>query len=118
MLGRRTPPSNQRQHVRRAVAIKAMLLRDTQASQPCTVVDISEAGARLVVADPKDVPDRFTIAMTEQGVPRRLCRLVWRGVSDIGVAFETDNCDRKALDRVLEPGSSLQDALDTFALQS
>ena len=115
MLERRSP--NFQQNARRAVFIKVLLLREAKPSLLCTVVDISSSGARLVVENANEVPDRFTIVMTEQGVPRRQCRLVWRGEHEVGVAFEADK-PRKNWDRELQPGSTLNDALDTFALRS
>jgi hypothetical protein len=117
MSERRVPP-NQRQQTRRAVFIKALLLRDGKPNLPCTLVDISDTGARLVIDDARVVPNRFTIAMTEQGVPRRHCRLVWRGENEIGVSFEAERYERKTGDRELAPGCTLNDALDTFVLRS
>lgn len=117
MAERRSPP-NQRHNGRRPIFIRALLLREDKSNLPCTLVDISDTGARLIVEDTSEVPDRFTIVMTEQGVPRRSCRLIWRGETDIGVVFEADKSDSKVWNRVLEPGSSLQDALDTFARHS
>jgi hypothetical protein len=117
MSERRFPPIQQ-QNARRTVFIKAMLLREGQSHLPCTLVDISNSGARLLVEDASEVPNRFTIVMTEQGVPRRLCRLVWRGENDVGVTFETDRNERKNWNRELEPGSSLGDAIDAFVLRT
>ena len=94
-----------------------MLLRGDQPDLSCTIVDISDSGARLALEDTSVVPDRFTIAMSERGVPRRQCRLVWRGANDVGVSFESDKDDRKIGDRELAPGSTLDDALDVFALR-
>ena len=117
MSQRRFPPS-QGLNARRTVFIKAMLLRDGKPNLPCTLVDISSSGARLIVDDATEVPNRFTIVMTEQGVPRRLCRLIWRGENDVGVTFETDRQERKSWNRELEPGSSLGDAIDAFVLRT
>jgi hypothetical protein len=99
------------------VFIKAFLLREGKSNLPCTLVDISDTGARLFIDDIAEVPTRFTLAMTERGVPRRECRLIWRGENEIGVSFEADRYDRKAWNRELAPGSTLDDALDTFALR-
>jgi hypothetical protein len=111
----RTP--NQRQNARRTVFIKALLLREGKPNLPCTLADISDVGARLIVDDVTEVPERFTIIMTEQGVPRRHCRLVWRGRNDVGVSFEADK-SRRGWNCELAPGSTLNQALDVFALRS
>jgi hypothetical protein len=108
---------NQRQIARRTVFIKALLLREGKPNLPCTLVDISDVGARLMVENPSEVPERFAMVMTEQGVPRRECRLVWRGGNDIGVSFEIDK-SRRSRGCELAPGSTLDDALDVFALRS
>jgi len=115
MSVRRLP--NQRQSARRTVFIKALLVREGRSNLPCTLVDISDVGARLIVDDVTEVPERFRIVMTEQGVPRRDCRLVWRGRNDVGVTFEIDN-HRRDWNCELAPGSTLDDALDVFALRS
>jgi hypothetical protein len=115
MSVRRLP--NQRQSARRTVFIKALLLREGKSGLPCTLVDISDVGARLIVDDVTEVPERFRIVMTEQGVPRRDCRLVWRGRNDVGVTFEIGN-HRRDGNCELAPGSTLDDALDVFALRS
>jgi hypothetical protein len=107
----------QRQGARRAVRIPVFILREAKPNLRCTLVDISETGARLIVHDVSTVPDRFTMAMTEQGVPRRQCRLVWRGAKEVGVSFEVDKSDSESWNRELTPGSTRDDAIDAFALQ-
>jgi len=109
---------NRRRNLRRALCVKALLIRDEpQASVACNVVDISETGARLVFRDAMAVPDRFTIVLTPHGAPSRRCRLVWRGASDVGVAFERVS-EPRLPNAMLQPGNSLEDAISAFALQS
>jgi methyl-accepting chemotaxis protein len=79
-----------RKQKRRAVYIQVQLNRPGQQNLRCTLVDVSETGARLAVKDVTEVPDRFTIVMTARGVPYRKCRLVWRGANEVGVSFESD----------------------------
>jgi hypothetical protein len=55
-------------------------------SVACTMIGISEAGARLIFRVKKEIPDLFTIDMPGHG--RRKCRVIWRGDKDIGMAFE------------------------------
>jgi hypothetical protein len=111
-------PINRRRNPRRALHVKALLVRDEpQASLACNLVDISETGARLVFRDTTDVPDCFTIVLTPQGAPSRKCRLIWRGDTDVGVAFERVSQPRLS-SAMLQPGSSLEDAISAFALHS
>jgi hypothetical protein len=80
----------------------------------CTIVDISDYGARLVIEGAHDLPDHFTIALTPSGFPQRACRLIWRSDSQVGVAFESVK-PQHSEDCVLEPGCSVNDAWASFA---
>ena len=53
----------------------------------CTVWDLSQTGARLVVDAPESIPDVFHIYMTLDFSSRRQCRVVWRSEHQIGVEF-------------------------------
>ena len=56
---------------------------------PCTMVDISEAGARLRLAI--QVPgldlSEFTLLLSKTGEARRKCAMVWQDGDYIGVRF-------------------------------
>jgi hypothetical protein len=106
--------TDRRQKIRRTLRVKGFLLRgDDVDALPCTLVDISATGARLMTKEVKDVPDEFTIALTPSGNPRRKCRVVWRGDEDIGVAFEVE---KPAPER--PRWSSREEALSAFGLHS
>jgi hypothetical protein len=68
-----------------------MVRGDALPSLSCMAVDVCETGARLIVHDPKDVPDEFTIVLSHTRTAARKCRLIWRGRIDVGVAFETND---------------------------
>ena len=53
-------------------------------SRPCTVLNISEGGAKLAL-EAADLPDLFTLHI--DGEPSRRCRLVRRAADGIGVQF-------------------------------
>jgi hypothetical protein len=55
---------------------------------PCSMSDVSHTGARIDVDAGDEVPDRFVLLLSESGQPRRLCRVVWRSETQIGVHFE------------------------------
>jgi hypothetical protein len=60
---------------------------DEPTVQPCSVVDISESGARLQIEHEGELPDNFMLSLTPSGKVRRFCRLVWRDGTTLGVAF-------------------------------
>ena len=53
---------------------------------PCTVRDISESGAALIVHDAIDIPKEFLLAVVSCRLIRS-CRLVWRQGRRLGAAF-------------------------------
>ncbi len=55
-------------------------------SVPCLVRNISEFGAALDVITPRDIPDRFTLALPFEGISHR-CSLIWRSDMEVGVSF-------------------------------
>jgi hypothetical protein len=56
----------------------------------CTLLDISDSGARLALPASTEVPDEFVLLLSANGKARRRCRVAWRGNRDqIGVQFVT-----------------------------
>jgi hypothetical protein len=55
-------------------------------SVSCLVRNFSEHGAALDVISPRDIPDRFTLALPLEGT-FHLCQLIWRSEAEIGVTF-------------------------------
>jgi hypothetical protein len=53
---------------------------------PCTVRDISDSGAALVVNNATDVPVEFVLAVVSCSLIRRY-RMVWRRGGRLGAAF-------------------------------
>jgi hypothetical protein len=51
----------------------------------CVLWDISDGGARIAVADPKGLPEKFTLLLTQQMVRR--CQVRWRDDRFVGVRF-------------------------------
>ena len=63
-----------------------LVQHDDIGTRPCTIVDISAGGARLVAET--DLPVRFTLTMkTDAGERRKSCRQVWRLHQEFGVQF-------------------------------
>ena len=53
----------------------------------CTLVDISESGAKLSVEEADQLPEKFSLRLSRYGQPRFDCRTVWRNANMIGVTF-------------------------------
>jgi hypothetical protein len=84
-------PSNRaelRRKPRRQFHYNASVLLDAT-SQPCrcSISDISETGARIVLESECELPERFILLLTSSGEARRHCRLVWRNGLAAGVEF-------------------------------
>jgi hypothetical protein len=62
--------------------------RDGSPAQPWSLVECSAGGARLLVDNPDDVPDTFTLVQKGAVVTLWKCRVAWRSQSHIGVTFE------------------------------
>ncbi len=78
--------SDRRRFPRRRVLKGARIsFRGLRAAIDCTVRDLSEHGARLIVESPIGIPDRFDLV--QPGCEPRFCRVVWRKATQIGVAF-------------------------------
>jgi hypothetical protein len=56
------------------------------ASHACIVHDISARGARLLLPEAADVPESFTLSL-DPGEDRWACRVVWRRLGEVGIAF-------------------------------
>jgi hypothetical protein len=53
----------------------------------CAISDISESGARVVLAQDTELPELFMLLLTTSGVARRVCRVVWRTGLTVGIEF-------------------------------
>jgi hypothetical protein len=53
----------------------------------CTILNISNDGAQMVINSDLILPNRFALRLTEDGKEKRGCRVIWRKGSRIGVRF-------------------------------
>lgn len=75
-----------RKAVRRRVYKGAKIsFRGLRATIDCIVRDHSDSGARLGVESPVGIPDQFELIYAD--FPPRMCRVIWRKTSQIGVEF-------------------------------
>ena len=85
----RMSTEERRKYQRHVVNIPAMIdCGDGSPMRDCTVLEISDAGARVSIESSETLPIEFTLLLTRGGVRRR-CRLVWRSEQVIGVEFVT-----------------------------
>ena len=88
ILGRVRAHEDSRLHPRRKVNIAAKIMVDGS-TRDCTLLDISDSGARIALESMQELPDEFQICMTPSGFPFRQCKLIWRSNSEIGVEFKS-----------------------------
>lgn len=77
-----------RKHVRRIINYPAFLdFGDGSPPRECTMCDVSQEGAQLLVVDAEAVPEMFVLALRADGAARRQCKVVWRTKTQLGVEF-------------------------------
>jgi hypothetical protein len=52
---------------------------------PCTVQNLSEAGAKLQVQTTEGLPSEFIFSMADR--PPRACQVIWRDQARLGIRF-------------------------------
>ena len=81
--------ANRRKAARRAIGYNAKIVAsDGSWDRDCRVLDVSQTGAKLAVAQASDIPQDFILALSQRGAASRRCRVVWAGEAEIGVTFE------------------------------
>lgn len=68
----------------RRPALKAASIIIGVSAIDCSVRNMSEIGAALDVVFPLDIPSRFLLIHV---AGRKLCRIIWRSESSVGVSF-------------------------------
>ena len=79
-----------RRKPRRQFNYSAVIIADERKGQPvvlCSISDISDNGARIVLERDRELPEQFWLLLTSKGDARRRCRLIWRRGTTVGVAF-------------------------------
>src|SRR5437588_12288505 len=54
---------------------------------PCVMLDMSSTGARIQLNMPTEIPNEFTLLLSQNGEVRRRCRIVWQSGDVVGVRF-------------------------------
>ncbi len=63
-----------------------IFLEDGARTIGCTVLDFSLRGARLEIDRQIELPERFNLLLSSDGITRS-CRLAWRRDNSMGVEF-------------------------------
>jgi PilZ domain len=79
---------DKRKSRRQLMRYTALILLGPGQMQGCVLHDVSDSGARLEVEDGDKVPDRFFLMLSRRGKVRRVCRVIWRKPTQLGVKFE------------------------------
>jgi hypothetical protein len=85
LTGKGCPMLEKRRSPRRRV-LKAGTIAFAGAGVPCRIRNVSETGAAIDVTSADDIPDEFKLVIEVDAFIRR-CRIVWRNMSRLGVAF-------------------------------
>src|SRR5882757_6260721 len=81
MFGRKSRPSR-----RRTNQPAWMTIDGSFATRPCTIVDISEGGARLRVEDAQFLKPQFHLKF-DRASPGRACKVAWKKGDLVGIKF-------------------------------
>ena len=53
----------------------------------CTLLDISEGGARILVSSPAQLPEEVSLVLANEVAISRRCKIIWRSNDQIGVSY-------------------------------
>jgi hypothetical protein len=81
LFGRKTRPARRRTNQPAWITVDGGF-----ATRQCTLIDISEGGARLRVEDPQFVKREFQLKL-ERSSPGRACKIAWKNGDVIGIKF-------------------------------
>jgi hypothetical protein len=76
-----------RKHERKELkrVVQAVTVDDSRVPIECTLLDISQTGARLYVENAGELPSEFLLVLSDD--VKRWCRTVRRMKTDVGVKF-------------------------------
>jgi PilZ domain len=77
-----------RQTVRQAAHVAAWIEKEgNDLLERCALIDISENGARLRIADVYNFPTNLTLHLARGSQNFQRCRVIWQRNNDVGVEF-------------------------------
>jgi hypothetical protein len=57
------------------------------AARPCTVLDLSDSGAKIQTGDPASVHSKLKLSFSRDGRKGQACEVVWRRGQTMGLKF-------------------------------
>src|SRR5262245_25002815 len=91
---------NRRTHERHQINRVARIYADQAGiTCECTIIDISEGGARLFVPD-LELPERFFLQIFGDKQAREECKVAWRLGGEMGVQFVTKAMEAARADTI------------------
>jgi hypothetical protein len=78
---------NRRRYPRRTANEVVWIEKVPTILERCTLVNVSETGARLAISDVYDLPESFALHLTRESDGARRCQIIWRQDHEVGVEF-------------------------------
>jgi hypothetical protein len=78
---------NRRRYPRRTANEAAWIEKEPAILERCTLLNVSETGARLTISDVYDLPESFALHLTRESDGARRCQIIWRRDHEVGVEF-------------------------------
>jgi PilZ domain len=78
---------NRRRFPRRTAHEVVWIEKEPTILERCTLVNVSETGARLTISDVYDLPESFALHLTRESNDGRRCQIIWRRDHEVGVEF-------------------------------
>ena len=72
---------------RAAPPATAWIVINGRADRECSLLDVSPAGAKVIVQDGSGIPERFELAFFQALDKRRKCEVIWRRGKMLGIRF-------------------------------
>lgn len=85
---RSTMKADNRKAKRRPVHYPAWIQGEGMTMRECHLSDASDSGARLMIASSEELPEVFTLRLSNLGKGARKCRVVWRTKTEAGIEFD------------------------------
>ena len=79
---------HKKRETRKSVQHSAWIVLDGGfAARPCTVIDLSDSGAKIRVDDPSSINSKLKLAFSRDGRKGQRCEVVWRRGNTLGLKF-------------------------------
>jgi hypothetical protein len=99
---------NRRKYPRRTANEVVWIEKVPTILERCTLVDVSETGARLTISDVYDLPESFALHLTREADAGRRCQIIWqRGMKSASNSWAADTRRPGILGRECDQATSL-----------